>query len=185
MAAALEIAGTLPDASARIETTFAPARAYEQWAAADPEQREEHYKSSLEMHSRLWLGGPRRADAVTAARNNCAQIYATLGDDARAAELFKSAAASDDPMRSFYLANFAEFLASRGQRDEAITNYEKALALKPDDVVTEARLLDLYRDARVATRLWALVGRNELDRARSLALDRLVAIPTWTSIAIF
>lgn len=170
---ALDIAGTVPGADARIETAFALARAYEQWAAADRARRDEHYRNALRTYSKLWIDEPRRSDAAAAARNNCAQIYVTLGNDARAAELFEEAVAVEDPRRAFYLANFADFLVSRGRKNEAITQYERAIKEEPDDRTTEARLLDLYGDGRTARFLWLLVDRNELDRARSLALDQL------------
>jgi len=173
LASALEIAVTLPDPNERIQTAFALARAHERWAAADPERKQAHYKNALEMYEKVWRDREWRRGAHAAAWNNCAQIYAALGDDERAADFFERAVAAENDMASFYRANFGTFLASRGNTSAAIQMYRSALERTPDDTVTEAKLLALYRDKRVAEYLWNLVGRNELDRARNLAVANL------------
>ncbi|HVG23985.1 MAG TPA: hypothetical protein VND45_07510 [Thermoanaerobaculia bacterium] len=159
-----------PDAQA--EVAFQLARMYERWADAEPARRDEHLQQALETYAQLWAD-PARADAGAAARNNCAQIYVSLGEDAKAADLFRIAADTPGRMQAFYAANYAGFLAARGDRAGAIAQYERALKLQPDDVATEEKLLQLCDGERVAARLWELVGNNAIERAQKLALDHL------------
>lgn len=173
LASALRAASEAGDRDAQVETKFATARAYEAWAAADAERRNEHLKAALRWYARLWSEEPRRRDAEAASRNNAAQILARLGENDRAAEHFRAAIAIEDALRPFYLANYAEFLASTGQPQRAITLYEQAVAKAPDDVVTEARLLRLYPGPRLVEHLWKLVGEGALSRAQALALEHL------------
>lgn len=173
LTSALRLAADAGDRDAQVESKFAVARVYEEWAAADAVQGSEHLQSALNWYRRLWSEEPKRRDAAAAAHNNSAQILARLGENEAADGQFQAAIAIGDELRPFYLANYAGFLASRGNREGAISRYEEALAKTPDDVVTEAKLLRLYPGARVVDSLWQLAGRGALVRAQELALEHL------------
>jgi tetratricopeptide (TPR) repeat protein len=173
LGSALRAAVEAGDRDAQVETKFATARAYEVWADADAERRDEHLKAALLWYERLWSEKPRRRDAEAASRNNAAQIYARFGAHALAAKHFEEAVAVESELRPFYLANYAEFLVASGNAQQAISLYEQALAKTPDDVVTEGKLLRLYPGPRVVEHLWKLVGESALSRAQAHALEQL------------
>jgi tetratricopeptide (TPR) repeat protein len=153
---------------------FDLARTYEEWAEADPGNAQAHLQEALtEYRSIIRFEPDPRSPATAAAYNNAAQVCLKLASSEEAQRYFQQAIASSGELSSFYFANYATFLSSTGRSEEAVALFEKALALKPDDAVTEAKLLRLYPGPRVAEALWRLVERNELERAASLALDNL------------
>jgi adenylate cyclase len=73
-------------------------------------------------------------------------------------------AAALDPLSALDQENIAEALHALGRNDEAITEYQKALALDPDLVFTLAQLCVSYAE------------RGSVDEAKNILNDRLIAV---------
>ena len=153
---------------------FALARTYEEWAEADPSQAPELLQEALHEYRSIIETEPSpRIPATAAAYNNAAQVCVKLNRPGDAQKSFEQAIRSSDRLSSFYLANYATFLTSIGKTDYAIPLFERAIAMKPDDVVTQAKLLQIYPGACVTGELWRLVERDELERAANLAFENI------------
>lgn len=165
---ALSMASTGDDVELVKRALFFVGRANWELAALEDEHRDEYATRSISAYEKLLEVEPKNGAVI----NNLAKVYADR-DPEKAIQLFQKAIEIGGDLQSLYLANLGELLAKNGRRDEAIGAYEKVVAARPDDRSSEEALLRLYSPQQVSQYLWRLLDAGSVERAQTLAFDRL------------
>ncbi|MBM3522696.1 MAG: tetratricopeptide repeat protein [Alphaproteobacteria bacterium] len=84
--------------------------------------------------------------------------------------------------------SYAEFLASHGDRARAVTFFETAVSLAPDDPRTRLRLAELLAvlpETSNSRAEWHLARSLELDDGRALAKDALLSLTAFAALYLW
>ena len=171
--AALSEAESRADSASRNRARFYLARTQERWIESDPSQTP-RLTEAITQYEKLVADEPSSAVAM----NNLARLYAQSGDpqkDARADALYRRAVDVPGDLQPFFTRNYAEFLAARGRKDEAVAMFTKVLGIKPDDHAAAAGLLAIDTSSRSMAHVWRLLDAGGVGEACDMALD---AMPT-------
>ncbi len=148
-----------------------------QQQAAEPSEtrRAELLAAAAAQYERALVVDPQGGGAL----NNLAQVYADLGSDADARRLFEQAMALHVSLRPFYLRNYADFLASRGEWPRAAELYRETLNEEPEDRQAHDSLMVIYAQHepdRIPDYLWFLIARGRAIWVQETAVERLTAL---------
>ena len=112
-----------------------------------------------------------------AATNNLAKVYAALGWNETAAELFEQAlAVRDDEKQGLYLKNYAQFLDGAGEWEEAKELWSRIVQEQPLSPALQQSMADRFLQAgieQLAGHLWELLEAGYARQAARSALDAL------------
>ena len=112
-----------------------------------------------------------------AATNNLAKVYAALGWNDTAAELFEQAlAVRDDEKQGLYLKNYAQFLDDAGEWEEAKELYSRMVQEQPLSPALQKSMVERFGKAgieQLTGYLWELLEAGYARQAARSALDVL------------
>jgi tetratricopeptide (TPR) repeat protein len=140
--------------------------------AADPPSRSAKLGEAASFYGRAAELNPERGAIL----NNLAQVYADLGREAEAEQLFERAVVLKEPLRPFFHRNYGDFLIRRGDWERAAENFRQTLEEKPDDRQAHTSLVEILSQHHPETLpeyLWFLIGKGQMLQAEGEVLDRL------------
>jgi len=148
---------------------------------AETETNAEARRRKLEESASAYENVLRHQGSVTtrvrgATLNNLAQVYAGLGRDHEAEQLFEEAIALPDPLRPFFRRNFANFLLRQGEWVRAAAYYRKTLEEVPEDLQAHNSLISILSESRpeaIPEYLWFLIGSGQASWVTDIALEKL------------
>ena len=111
-----------------------------------------------------------------AATNNLAKVYAALGWNDPAAELFEQALALEDDKQGLYLKNYAQFLDDAGEWEEATELWSRIVQEQPLSPALQKSMVERFGEAGIeelAGYLWELLEAGYARQAARSALDAL------------
>ena len=111
-----------------------------------------------------------------AATNNLAKVYAALGWNDTAAELFEQALAKEDDKQGLYLKNYAQFLDDAGEWEEATELWSRIVQEQPLSPALQKSMVERFGEAgieQLAGYLWELLEAGYARQAARSALDAL------------
>jgi len=133
-------------------------------------------QAQLERSARLYDAYLEARPESGAATNNLAKVYAALGWNDTAAELFEQALAIEDDKQGLYLKNYAQFLDEAGEWEEAKEVYSRIVQEQPLSPALQKTMVDRFGEAgteELAGYLWELLEAGYARRAAGSALDAL------------
>ena len=130
----------------------------------------------LQRSARLYDAYLEARPESGAATNNLAKVYAALGWNDTAAELFEEALAREDDKQGLYLKNYADFLDETGKWEEAKKLYSRIVEEQPVSPALQQTMVERFGEAgteELAGLLWQLLEAGSARQAAGGALDAL------------
>lgn len=140
--------------------------------ATDTIKKQEYYELAVSQYQKVLELQPNSGSA----KNNLAQIYSQIGEKKQVEKLYREAIKLGDSREPFYAMNFADFLSAKGNKEEAIKYYERALNKQPENSIVHEKLIDIYcltDSSKLFPYLWKIQNDGFTVRAQNGALKAL------------
>lgn len=161
------------DRATRDRLLFYRAVTYQRLAeVAEGDSRQDLLQRSERLYDAYLEANPDSGSAA----NNLAMVYAALGWNDTAAELFERALALQDDKQGLYLKNYAEFLDDAGKWEEAKEVYSRMVQEQPLSPALQKSMAERFGEAGInqyAGLLWQLLETGYARQAADNALDAL------------